>query len=110
MNQELQEMTLQEWRAERQSYWDSISELNQIMGTSARTTSYRSSDEYYANLGTYIEERQEEATPVAGEGSREFFETLGYVSATGSKIFPPLRFVTLASRLVLSIDQWKTSN
>lgn len=109
MSQELVDMSIKQWQAERQAYWDTISEFNEKMGTSFRTVSYRSSDEYYANLGSYIEERQQDATPVAGEGSREFFETLGYVSATGSKIFPPLRFVTLASRAILAIDQYRST-
>ena len=96
-----------DWLADRQQYWDSVAENNAKYFRDTRTTSYRSSDDYYANLGSYIENRQLEATPIAGEGFVEFFTALSDVSALGSKVFPPLRIVTLASRGLLAIEEFK---
>lgn len=104
---ELQDLSYDDWLAERNQYWNNVAENNAKYFRDTRTTSYRSSDDYFANLGSYIENRQLEATPIAGEGFVEFFTALGDVSALGSKVFPPLRIVTLASRGLLAIEEFK---
>ena len=102
-------MSYEAWKEERTAYWKSIDDANAkySIRPNVRTESYQSSDEFYYGLAEDIEQRQIEATPIAGEGFREFFTALGNVSALGSKVFPPLRIVTLTSRGLLAIEEFR---
>lgn len=100
MTMELQPQSYADWQRDRQAYWDNMADLGAKLNIDIRTTSYRSSDDYYANLGSYIAQRQGEATPIAGEGGMEFLRVLSLASRWGSRIYPPLRFATVAIDVV----------
>lgn len=99
--QELDSQSYADWQRDRQAYWDDMAERGAKLNIDIRTTSYRSSDEYYANLGSYIAQRQEDALPIAGEGGMEFLRSLSVATRWGSRILPPLRFATIAIDVVI---------
>lgn len=101
MTMELEPQSYADWQRDRQAYWNNMAELGAKLNIDIRTTSYRSSDDYYANLGTYIAERQEAGIPVAGEGGMEFLRSLSVATRWGSRILPPVRFATIAIDSVL---------
>lgn len=94
-----------QWLEQRQAYWDNINNANSkyytLRNNPIRTTSYRSSDEYYESLGAQIEARQRAAEPIAGEGLMEFLPYFSGAMRLGSRFFPPLSMVAHASDAVL---------
>ena len=102
MTMQLEPQSYADWQRDRQAYWDNMAEIGAKLNIDVRTTSYRSSDDYYANLGSYIAQRQEEAIPVAGEGGMEFLRTLSVVTRFGSRFYPPLRLATIAIDVVIT--------
>lgn len=93
-------MSYDDWKKERLAAWDKKSTWSNLRNQSYESS--RMSDDLYYNLGTYIDERQNAAIPVAGEGGMEFLRALSVVSRWGSRLYPPLRIATITIDVVIT--------
>lgn len=101
MNPELDNMSYQQWQAERQAHWDNMNRF----GANVSIADSRVSDDYFNNLGSYIAQRQEEAIPVAGEGGMQFLRAASGASRLAARYFPPASFVTFAIDTVIVVAE-----
>lgn len=101
MSNTFDQMTYKEWQAERETYWANMDRF----GFNLDIADSRVSDDYYNNLGTYISERQEEAIPVAGEGSMQFLRAASGASRFAARFFPPASFITFAIDTVIAVAE-----
>jgi len=101
MNPELDNMSYEQWQAERQAHWDNMNRF----GANVSIADSRVSDDYYNNLGSYIAQRQEEAIPVAGEGGMQFLRAASGASRIAASYFPPFSFVTFAIDTVIIVAE-----
>lgn len=86
---ELQPMSLEQWKVERQRYLDSRSTSQKIRD--AQYQQYYRNVAYYNSLGDRIRTRQQAAIPTAGEGLVEFLEVSGKVFKGLGTVFPVAR-------------------
>lgn len=101
MNPELDSMSYDQWKAERQTHWDNMNRF----GANVSIADSRVSDDYFNNLGSYITQRQEEAIPVAGEGGMQFLRAASGASRIAARYFPPASFVTFAIDTVIIVAE-----
>jgi len=101
MNPELDNMPYDQWQAERQAHWDNMNRF----GANVSIADSRVSDDYYNNLGSYITQRQEEAIPVAGQGSMQFLRAASGASRLVGRYFPPASFVTFFIDTVITVAE-----
>lgn len=87
----MEDMSYEDWKAERQQYLDSrssyqvqLDELWQLANTS---------NEFYFGLGKQIDQRESSKVPVAGAGTVEFLSIASELMKVPARFFIPARVV-----------------
>lgn len=86
---ELEPMSLQQWKLERQRYLDNRTTSQKIRD--AQYQQYYRNVAYYNSLGDRIRTRQQAAIPTAGDGLVEYLEVSGKVFKGLGTVFPIAR-------------------
>ena len=90
---DLEPMTYNQWKAERQAYLDSRTPAQ--VALDAQYQQYNRNDAHYNTLGDKIRQRQLDSIPVAGSGLVRFLDTTGRVAKGVGTVFPVARKISL---------------
>lgn len=88
---DLEPMSYNQWKAERQKYLDSRTTIQKLRD--AQYQQWNKSDAYYDNLGDRINQRETSKVPVAGEGTVEFLTIASGSLKVPARFFLPVRII-----------------
>ena len=85
----MEEMSYEDWKAERQQYLDSRSETR--LQADRAWQSMNTNNEFYFGLGKRIDQRESSKVPVAGAGTVEFLTIASGILKVPARFFLPVR-------------------
>ena len=86
---QLEPMSYDDWKAQRQAYLDSRTPGQVLLDTTYQQ--YNANDAYYNTLGDRIRQRQLAQVPIAGAGLLRFLDTTGRLAKGVGTVFPIAR-------------------
>lgn len=87
----MEEMSYEDWKAERQQYLDSRDDFR--IEADRIWQSMNTNNDFYFGLGKRIDERESSKVPVAGEGTVEFLTIASGSLKVPARFFLPVRIV-----------------